>query len=45
MAELPAIAGKITRGAFQIDARTMPLADVEAAWNETVTQQLIVVAP
>ena len=45
LAELPAIAGVITRGAFRIDARTVPLADVEAAWNETATQQRIVFAP
>jgi NADPH:quinone reductase-like Zn-dependent oxidoreductase len=45
LAELPAIAGEITRGAFRIDARTVPLADVEAAWNETETEQRIVFAP
>ena len=45
LAELPAIAGVITRGAFRIDARTVPLADIEAAWNETATQQRIVFAP
>ena len=45
LAELPAIAGEITRGAFRIDARTVPLADVEAAWNETETAQRIVFAP
>jgi NADPH:quinone reductase-like Zn-dependent oxidoreductase len=45
LAELPAIAGEITRGAFHIDARTVPLTDVEAAWNETETEQRIVFAP
>ena len=45
LAGLPAIAGVITRGAFRIDARTVPLADIEAAWNETATQQRIVFAP
>ena len=45
LAELPAIAGVITRGAFRIDARTVPLADIEAAWNKTATQQRIVFAP
>ena len=45
LAELPAIAGEITRGAFRIDARTVPLAAVEAAWTETETAQRIVFAP
>ena len=45
VSELPAIAGEITRGAFRIDARTVPLADVEAAWTETETEQRIVFTP
>jgi hypothetical protein len=30
---LPALAGEITRGTFQVDARPVPLADVESAWT------------
>ena len=45
LAELPAIAGEITRGTFRIDARSVPLTDVEAAWTETETEQRIVFAP
>jgi NADPH:quinone reductase-like Zn-dependent oxidoreductase len=45
LAELPAIAGEITRGAFRIDARTVPLTEVEAAWNETETEQRIIFVP
>ena len=43
LAELPAIAGEITAGTFRVDARSVPLADVEAAWTET--EQRIVFAP
>lgn len=32
LSELPALAQAITSGAFQIDARLMPLEDVEQAW-------------
>ncbi len=45
LAELPAIAGEITGGTFRVDARSVPLADVEAAWTETETEQRIVFAP
>ena len=45
LAELPAIAAEITRGTFRIDARSVPLTDVEAAWTETETEQRIVFAP
>jgi hypothetical protein len=34
MAELPELAREITAGAFDVDARTMPLADVEQAWAQ-----------
>ena len=34
VAELPALAAEITGGAFRIDARTVPLADVAAAWSD-----------
>ena len=34
IAELPAIAAAISAGALDVDARAVPLADVEQAWNE-----------
>lgn len=44
-AELPAIASEISDGGFALDARTVPLADVEAAWNDTATDERIVLTP
>lgn len=44
-AELPAIANEISGGGFALDARTVPLADVEAAWNHTDTDERIVLTP
>jgi NADPH:quinone reductase-like Zn-dependent oxidoreductase len=45
LAELPALATEIANGTFRIDARTVPLADVEAAWKDTGSQQRIVITP
>ncbi len=45
VAELPGLATEITSGAFQIDARTIPLTDIEAAWNDTASSQRLVVCP
>jgi len=45
LAEIPALVDEITSGAFHIDARTVTLADVETAWNETATDQRIVITP
>jgi NADPH:quinone reductase-like Zn-dependent oxidoreductase len=45
LAELPAIAAEIVTGAFVIDARPMPLADVAAAWNNSGATQRIVITP
>jgi NADPH:quinone reductase-like Zn-dependent oxidoreductase len=46
LAELPALAEEITRGTFDVDARSMPLADVEQAWAEAArTVQRIVLTP
>src|SRR5271163_207242 len=45
LAELPALVTEITRGALRIDARTVPLTDVEAAWNDKATQQRVVITP
>ena len=46
LAELPALAQEITNGAFDIDARPMPLTDVEQAWADAArTTQRIVMTP
>jgi NADPH:quinone reductase-like Zn-dependent oxidoreductase len=45
LAELPALAAEIAGGTFQIDARAVPLADVEAAWKDTQNPQRIVITP
>jgi NADPH:quinone reductase-like Zn-dependent oxidoreductase len=45
LAELPAIAAEISGGGFELDARAVPLADVEAAWNDTDSQERIVITP
>ena len=44
-AELPELATEITSGIFRIDARTVPLADVETAWKDTGGGQRIVITP
>lgn len=45
LAELPAIATEISSGGFGLDARTVPLADVEAAWADPDADQRIVITP
>ena len=46
LAELPALAGQITGGTFDIDARPAPLAEVEQAWADAArTTQRIVLTP
>jgi len=46
VAELPALAREITRGALAIDARARPLADVEQAWADAArTPHRIVLLP
>jgi NADPH:quinone reductase-like Zn-dependent oxidoreductase len=45
LAELPAIATEISNGGFELDARAVPLADVEAAWNDTDSGERIVITP
>ncbi|MCV7410589.1 quinone oxidoreductase [Mycobacterium florentinum] len=45
LAELPAIVTEISSGGFELDARAVPLADVEAAWNDTDADQRIVITP
>jgi NADPH:quinone reductase-like Zn-dependent oxidoreductase len=41
--ELPALATEITSGALRIDARAVPLTDIEAAWNDRSAEQRVVV--
>ena len=45
VAELPGLAAEITGGTFQIDARPVPLADVEAAWKDSNSPERIVITP
>ena len=46
LAELPALAQEITNGTFDIDARAMPLTEVEKAWADAIhTAQRIVLTP
>ena len=43
--ELPGLATEVTTGGYQIDARTVPLTDVSAAWAEaaTTSDRLVIV--
>ncbi|OBA61112.1 quinone oxidoreductase [Mycobacterium sp. 1100029.7] len=45
LSELPAIAAEISSGRFELDARVVPLADVETAWTDTDDGQRIVFTP
>jgi NADPH:quinone reductase-like Zn-dependent oxidoreductase len=45
LAELPALAEAIAAGTLNVDARAMPLADVEQAWAATDTKRRIVLTP
>ena len=46
VAELPELAAEIGRGRFRVDARPMPLADVQQAWRDAKTSfERIVVVP
>jgi hypothetical protein len=46
LAELPALADHITSGTFRIDARPMPLTEVEQAWADAPhTAQRLVLTP
>jgi NADPH:quinone reductase-like Zn-dependent oxidoreductase len=40
--ELPALADAIIKGTFEIDARPVPLAEVEAAWRTTRSKERLV---
>jgi NADPH:quinone reductase-like Zn-dependent oxidoreductase len=46
LTELPALAREITQGTFQVNARAIPLADVQQAWADApATSQRIVLVP
>jgi NADPH:quinone reductase-like Zn-dependent oxidoreductase len=45
LAELPELAEVITAGKFAIDARAVPLSEVEAAWQDTDSEQRLVITP
>jgi NADPH:quinone reductase-like Zn-dependent oxidoreductase len=45
LAELPAIADAIASGLLRIDARSVPLREVERAWADTTTRARIVIVP
>jgi NADPH:quinone reductase-like Zn-dependent oxidoreductase len=45
VAELPALAAEVGRGTFRIDARTVPLADVEAVWKDDGDDRRVVIVP
>ena len=45
LAELPALVTEITAGTFDVDVRTVPLADVTAAWQQPETNQRVVITP
>jgi NADPH:quinone reductase-like Zn-dependent oxidoreductase len=45
LAELPDLATEISRGTFRIDARAIPLTDIESAWKDTDSDRRIVITP
>ncbi len=45
LAELPHLATEITNGSFRIDARPVPLTDIETAWKDTASDRRIVITP
>jgi NADPH:quinone reductase-like Zn-dependent oxidoreductase len=45
LAEMPALVAEISSGTFDIDARAVPLVDVEAAWSDASATQRIVITP
>ena len=42
LAELPSLAEEITNGTFRVDARTVPLNDIETVWKERGDQRVVV---
>lgn len=45
MAELPELAAEIANGTFTIDARAVPLTDVETAWTDSAGTERVVITP
>ena len=45
LSELPCLVREITGGTFDIDARVVPLAQVETAWGDAAADQRIVITP
>lgn len=45
LAELPAIADAITSGLLRVDARSVPLQEVERAWADATSRERIVIVP
>jgi NADPH:quinone reductase-like Zn-dependent oxidoreductase len=45
LAELPTLAAEITAGTFGVEARPVPLADVESAWKDAASDRRIVITP
>ena len=45
VAELPSLARAIMQGTLRIDAKVMPLRDVETAWGDVGTSERIVLRP
>jgi NADPH:quinone reductase-like Zn-dependent oxidoreductase len=43
LAELPELAAEITRGTFRVDARPVPLAEVEATWGAGGDDRIVIV--
>jgi hypothetical protein len=43
IAELPALADAVTRGAIDVQARPMPLAEVEKAWTSGTGERVVLV--
>jgi NADPH:quinone reductase-like Zn-dependent oxidoreductase len=43
LAELPELAAEIGRGTFPVDARAVPLEDVEEAWTQPSAQRVVIV--
>lgn len=43
LAELPALAAEIAHGSFRIDAKTVPLSDVERAWSMQCDERIVIV--
>ncbi|MFZ0668140.1 MAG: hypothetical protein WAM97_20505, partial [Acidimicrobiales bacterium] len=45
LAELPELAAQIAKGTFRVDAKAVPLADIDSAWKDTAAGRRIVITP